>query len=205
MIADGLLSRVAGAALVKGNAVRLLRDAADNYPAWLEAIAAAERTIHFENYIVEADEVGRAFADALATKARQGVAVRVLYDWMGTFGRAPASFWQRLRDAGAEVRCFNPPSLASPLGWLRRNHRKTLSVDGRVGFVSGLCVGRDWVGDPARGVAPWRDTGVEIRGPAVVDLASAFGRSWGEAGAPIAFGDRPKAAEVEPSNTAGIA
>ncbi len=205
MIADGLLSRVAGAALVKGNAVRLLRDAADNYPAWLGAIAAAERTIYFENYIVEADEVGRAFADALAAKARQGVAVYVLYDWMGNLGRAPASFWQPLRDAGAEIRCFNPPSLGSPLGWLRRNHRKMLSVDGRVGFVSGLCVGHDWVGNPSLGVAPWRDTGVEVRGPAVLDLENAFARTWGEAGAPIAFGNRPRVVEAEASTVAGIA
>src|SRR6185312_7914640 len=85
MIAEGLLSRVAGAALVEGNAVRLLRDAAENYPAWLDAIAAAERTINFENYIIDADEVGRMFADALIAKARQGVTVRVLYDWMGSF------------------------------------------------------------------------------------------------------------------------
>ncbi len=204
MVAEGLLSRVAGAALVEGNAVRLLRDGAENYPAWLEAIAAAEHSIHFENYIIEADEVGRRFADALAAKARDGVAVRVLYDWMGTFGRTPAQFWRRLRDAGAEVRCFNPPSLDSPLGWLSRNHRKTLSVDGRIGFVSGLCVGRDWVGDAARGVAPWRDTGVEIRGPAVADLERAFGRSWAAAGAPITLGD-PRPAAAAETTTPGIA
>jgi cardiolipin synthase len=185
MIADGLLSRVAGAALVEGNAVRLLRNAAENYPAWLEAIASAKRRIHFENYIIDADEVGRVFADALAAKAREGVAVRVLYDWMGAFGRTPAQYWSELRAAGVEVRCFNPPALASPFGWLRRNHRKTLSVDGRIGFVSGLCVGRDWVGDPARRRAPWRDTGVEISGPAVRDLDGAFAHTWGEAGGAI--------------------
>ncbi|HKW54623.1 MAG TPA: phospholipase D-like domain-containing protein, partial [Stellaceae bacterium] len=205
MIAEGLLSRVAGAALVEGNAVRLLRDAAENYPAWLDAIAAAERTINFENYIIDADEVGRMFADALITKARQGVTVRVLYDWMGNFRRTPAAFWARLRDAGIEVRCFNRPSLDSPLGWLSRNHRKTVSVDGRIGFVSGLCVGRDWVGDAARGIAPWRDTGVEIRGPAVVDIERAFRRSWSAAGTPITSDDdAPPAAAAAPDG-AGIA
>ena len=103
MIAEGLLSRVAGAALVEGNAVRLLRDAAENYPAWLDAIAAAERTINFENYIIDADEVGRMFADALIAKARQGVTVRVLYDWMGSFRKTPARFWAQLRDAYATL------------------------------------------------------------------------------------------------------
>jgi cardiolipin synthase A/B len=199
MIAEGLLSRVAGTAPVEGNAVRLLRDAPENYPAWLDAIAAAERTIHFENYIIAADEVGHKFAEALAAKARQGVTVRVLYDWMGNFVRTPARFWARLRDAGVEVRCFNPPSLDSPLGWLSRNHRKTVSVDGRIGFVSGLCVGRDWVGDAARGIAPWRDTGVEIRGPAVIDLDRAFARSWGAAGAPLVLVDPPPGATAEPT------
>ena len=96
-----------------------------------------------------------------------------------------------LREAGVEVRAFNRPRLDSPFGWLSRNHRKTVSVDGRVGFVSGLCVSDAWVGDPARGLAPWRDTGVEIRGPAVADLDAAFAQSWAEAG-----GD-PRAALAE--------
>ena len=152
MIAEGLLSRVAGATLVEGNAVRLLRDAAENYPAWLDAIKAAERWVNFENYIIDADEVGGMFADALIAKARQGVTVRVLYDWMGNFRKTPARFWAQLRDAGIDVRCFNRPTLDSPFGWLSRNHRKTVSVDGRIGFVAGLCVGHDWVGDPARGL-----------------------------------------------------
>src|SRR5437588_11202057 len=89
------------------------------------------------------------------------------YDWMGGFGKTSRRFWSRLRAGGVEVRCYNPPRLASPFGWLSRDHRTLLSVDGSVGFVTGLCVGRAWVGDPARGVPPWRDTGVDVRGPAV--------------------------------------
>ena len=204
MIAEGLLSRVAGATLVEGNAVRLLRDAAENYPAWLDAIKAAERWVNFENYIIDADEVGGMFADALIAKARQGVTVRVLYDWMGNFRKTPARFWAQLRDAGIDVRCFNRPTLDSPFGWLSRNHRKTVSVDGRIGFVAGLCVGHDWVGDPARGIAPWRDTGVEIRGPAVADIERAFRRSWSAAGTPIA-GDEPSPAAAAGTDGASIA
>jgi len=182
-------SRAAGAPLITGNRLRLLKDATENYPAWLEAIRTARRTIHFESYIIHADETGRQFAEALAEKAREGVHVRVIYDWLGSFGRASRRFWKRLMESGIEVRCFNPPRLDSPLGWLRRDHRKMLSVDGRVGFVTGLCVGRRWVGDPAKGIEPWRDTGVQIEGPAVADLEDAFAHMWALLGSPIPEAD----------------
>src|SRR4051794_34994367 len=81
---DQTFARVTGAPLVAGNALRLLNDAQENYPAWLEAIATAERTIHFENYMIYEDAIGFEFADALIAKARQGVSVRLLYDWMGS-------------------------------------------------------------------------------------------------------------------------
>ena len=71
------------------------------------------------------------------------------------------------------------------MGLLSRDHRKLLSVDGRVAFISGLCVGDDWVGDPARGLPPWRDTGVRIEGPAVADAERAFAASWATWGAPL--------------------
>lgn len=177
-----LLSRAAGAEPIPGNAVQLLRNGAENYPAWLAAIAAAKRTIHFENYIFRGDAIGQTFADALAAKARSGVAVRVLYDWMGCLGQVPFGFWRRLRNEGVEVRCFNRPRLDSPFSWLSRNHRKTVSVDGEMGFVAGLCVGDVWVGDPAKGLAAWRDTGIAIRGPAVAAIDAAFADSWAFAG-----------------------
>ena len=178
-------SRAAGAPLIPGNKLRLLKDATENYPAWLEAIRAARRTIHFESYIIHADDTGRQFAEALAEKARAGVRVRLIYDWLGSLGRASPRFWAGMIKNGIEVRCFNPPRADSPLGWLRRDHRKMLSVDGRVGFVTGLCVGRRWVGDPANGIQPWRDTGVQIEGPAVADLEDAFAHMWALLGSPI--------------------
>ena len=122
-----------------------------------------------------------------------GVKVRVLYDWLGTWGAR--RLWSQLRAAGAEVRCFNPPRLDSPFGWVSRDHRKTIAVDGEIGFVSGLCVSARWLGDPKRGVEPWRDTGIEIRGPAVADLEEAFARIWASTGTPIArrgAGPRPR-------------
>ncbi|MGH7383830.1 MAG: phospholipase D-like domain-containing protein, partial [Candidatus Rokuibacteriota bacterium] len=159
-------ARAAGTPLVTGNEVRLLRDADENYPAWLEAIAAARRTIHFESYIIHDDETGQEFARALKARAAEGVRVRVIYDWLGAVGKTSRRFWRDLREGGIDVRCFNPPGLSSPFAWISRDHRKMLAVDGRVAFVTGLCVGRAWVGDPARGVEPWRDTGIAVRGPA---------------------------------------
>ncbi len=189
ILSDQAFSRAAGAPLLSGNRVTLLRDATENYPAWLEAIRTAKRTIHFESYIIHGDEVGWQFYEALAAKVREGVHVRLIYDWMGALGRAYRDFWHALKSSGVEVRCFNPPRLDSPLGWLRRDHRKMLSVDGRVGFVTGLCVGKEWVGDPERGIEPWRDTGVQIQGPAVADLERAFAQMWGLLGPPIPADD----------------
>ena len=193
--ADQALSRAAGAPLVDGNDVRVLRDGAENYPAWLAAIEAAESFIHFDSYIVHDDRTGQLFADALIARARSGVRVRVVYDWVGALRATPRAFWYRLEDAGVEVRAFNPPSPLRPLAWLSRDHRKMLAVDGRVAFVSGLCVGDDWVDTPGR--PAWRDTGVEIRGPAVADVHDAFAEIWAASGgAPLPDDERPPGQSV---------
>jgi cardiolipin synthase len=185
VFADQAFSRAAGAPLIPGNSVRLLRDAGENYPAWKEAIRQARRSVHFECYIIHDDDIGREFATLLAQKARAGVRVRVLYDWMGAIGRSGWSFWRRLRRAGVEVRCFNPPRVDSAFGWLSRDHRKTIIVDNRVAFVTGLCVGRHWAGNPQRRIAPWRDTGVAIEGPAVAEVEGAFASTWSACGGPL--------------------
>jgi cardiolipin synthase len=204
ILSDQAFSRAAGAPLVPGNRVKLLRDATENYPAWLEAIRTAKRTIHFESYIIHGDDVGWEFCEALAAKVREGVRVRLIYDWMGALGHTYRHFWRSLKSAGIEVRCFNPPRLDSPLGWLRRDHRKMLSVDGRVGFVTGLCLGRQWVGDPQRGIEPWRDTGVQIQGPAVADLERAFAQMWKLLGPPIAPEDLANHAALEPEGDVAL-
>ncbi len=185
LLAEQVFSRTAGAALERGNSVRILKDAGENYPAWIEAIGRARKYVHFESYIIHNDEVGHTFASLLAGKARDGVRVKVLYDWLGALGKTPHRFWNRLRAAGVEVRCFNPPRADSPFGWLTRDHRKMISVDGETAFVTGLCVGRMWVGDPKRHVEPWRDTGVVIHGPAVADVDLAFSQVWELAGEPL--------------------
>jgi cardiolipin synthase len=199
--------RATGAPLIAGNSARVLKDATENYPAWLEAIEAAERTIHFESYIIHEDEQGQIFADALIAKARAGLRVRLIYDWLGALNATSNRFWKRLRDAGAEVRCFNPlclESLLRPFDLLNRDHRKMLAVDGRVGFVTGLCVGRMWVGDPARGVEPWRDTGVEVRGPAVAEIERAFAAVWAATGPPIPERELPHAGSIPPAGDVAL-
>src|SRR6187399_1014156 len=172
--ADQMFSRSAGAALVGGNAVRVLRDATENYPAWEKAIGEARSTVHLEMYIFHRDRTGRRFVDLLASRARDGVKVRVVYDWFGC-GLGPLlGLFRPLLQAGGEVRVFNPPSFRTALGWVRRNHRKLIAVDGRVAFVSGLCIGEAWEGIPSRKLEPWRDTGVEIIGPAVAMAEHSF-------------------------------
>jgi cardiolipin synthase A/B len=199
LLADQAFARTAGAPLVSGNRVRLLKNAEENYPAWLEAIHAAQQAIAFESYIIYDDDIGSQFADALMAKAREGVRVRVLYDWLGGLGKTSPRFWRRLSRAGVEVRCFNPPRVDSPLGWVSRNHRKSVCVDNRIAFVTGLCVGRVWVGDPTHGIEPWRDTGVEVRGPAVADIARAFAQAWSEAGPPLPADEVPDQESIPPA------
>jgi cardiolipin synthase A/B len=183
--AEQPLSRAAGAPLIHGNRIRLLKDAVQNYPAWIEAIESAQKWIHFESYIIHEDEAGHRFADLLSSKARERVKVRVIYDWVGSLGNASNRFWRRMAAAGVEVRCFNRPALSSPFSWSNRDHRKLISVDGRIAYVAGLCVGQSWIGYPNRNLEPWRDTGVEIQGPAIEAIEKAFTETWALSGDPL--------------------
>ncbi len=203
-MAEQVFSRAAGAPLVVGNSIRMLVDAEENYPTWLGCLESASRTIHFEMFIIQEDEVGFQFAEVLARKAREGVRVRILYDWMGGLFKTSGRFWQRLREAGVEVRCFNPPRVDSPIGWISRDHRKVIAVDGRIAFVTGLCIGQMWLGYPKRAIAPWRDTGVEIRGPAVADIESAFAEVWGVAGMPLPPDEVPARDHIEPAGAVAL-
>jgi cardiolipin synthase A/B len=194
---DRAFARIADSDLRLGNAVALLKDAKENYPAWLEAIRSAKRVIHFENFIIADDETGRLFAEALMERARAGVRVRVLYDWLGSSGRALPRFWNRLREAGVDARVFNPLRLTNPF-WIRRNHRKTITVDGRIGFVSGLCISDNWEG---RDNEPWRDTGLSLEGPIVADLDAAFADSWALSGSAIPRDELPDPLQIPPAGS----
>ena len=188
--------RSSGAPVVPGNAVRVLCDAEENYPAWFAAIESARETIHVEMYIVHNDRIGRRFRDLLVEKAQAGVRVRVLYDWFGSLRLSSINFWRPLMRAGGEVRVANPLRLDTVLGLVSRDHRKLLTVDGRIAFVSGLCIGDDWVGDEARGIAPWRDTGIEIVGPAVTDADAVFASAWQLWGDPLPEAEITRRAKI---------
>ncbi len=200
---DESFERVTDAPLIGGNSIRLLVDAAENYPAWMNAIRSAEDRIYFESYIIHDDEQGRIFADALIEKAQQGVEVKLIYDWMGGFSTS-RRFWKRLMQGGVDVRCYNPPRLSDPLGVLSRDHRKCLVVDGRIAFVSGLCVGQDWVGNPSTNTPPWRDTGVEVTGPAVADVEHAFADVWATMGPRIEPERLAKRSDIPDAGTSNV-
>jgi cardiolipin synthase A/B len=176
------MERATGAPRIEGNLVSLQFEGSSTFDRWLEAIDQARRFVHFENYILRDDRVGRAFRDALVAKARQGVPVRLVYDWVGCWA-TPRAYWKVFREAGVHVRAFNRPRLRDPLGVFQRDHRKLVCVDGELAFIGGFCVGVEWAGQGDE--PPWRDTGVEIRGPAAAAAAQAFERVWSEIGDPV--------------------
>src|SRR5450631_1971380 len=184
LLAEQAFSRAAGP-LVGGNTLDLLIDAPANYDAWLKAIRGARRRVLLENYMIRDDEVGCEFRDALVERARAGILVAVVVDWLGCLGQSSRRFWTSLRAAGGEVRVFNSPRLGEPFGWFSRDHRKLLVVDGIHGFLSGMCISAKWLGNPARNVPPWRDTGVAVRGPAVAAIEAAFAQNWDSLGPPL--------------------
>jgi cardiolipin synthase len=197
---EAALNRAAGARPIPGNRVSLLVDGPAAYDAMLGQIAGARQWIHLENYIIRDDRTGRRFADALCARARDGVTVRVLYDWLGSINTS-RRYWRDLARAGVEVRCFNPPHLVQVFANLTRNHRKLLVTDGACAVTGGQCIGDEWVGDPARGLAAWRDTGVVIAGPAAAALDAAFEQTWRASGGTIPRADHrvevPAAGEAE--------
>jgi cardiolipin synthase len=180
-MAGRALARAGGSRFIPGNATRLLVDGPEVFPAMLEAIRRAERWVHFENYIIREDATGERFAAALAERARAGVAVRVLTDWLGSRGlsRRRAAEW---RSAGVEFLRFNPPRVLDLLGNAARDHRKLVVTDAGTAIVGGLCIGDEWAGDAARGVQPWRDTAIQMDGPVAMALDHAFEQTWTLAG-----------------------
>ena len=186
------LFRATGASLIHGNHLRILRDAQENYPAWEAAIQGARKTIHIEMYIIHNDKSGRRFRDLLVAKAREGVKVRLIYDWFGSLSLLGRWMWKPLRQAGGEVRVANPPGMSSFFGWFSRDHRKLITIDRSQAFISGLCIGDAWIGNPKKRIPPWRDTGAEICGPAVADVEAAFAAAWKLAGGLIPPEELPR-------------
>jgi cardiolipin synthase len=175
------INRAAGGRPIPGNQVRLLIDGPCAYEAMLDVIATASRWVHFENYIIRSDDAGWRFAEALARRAREGVHVRVLYDGLGSWNTRRA-YWRFLRQSGVEVRAFRPLSPVDLVSNFSRNHRKLVVGDGARAVIGGLCIGCEWTGEHTPGEHAWRDTAVEVAGPAAAVLDQAFARTWEVAG-----------------------
>jgi cardiolipin synthase len=193
----GAMTRVSDAPLRGGNELGLLENGPATYEDWLAMIEDARRWVHLENYIFRADGIGRRFANVLCAKVREGVPVRVLYDWFGSWD-VPRSFWEELRWAGVEVRAVNPLTLQEPLDFLRRDHRKLLAVDGAYASAGGVCIGDEWLRRSPETGLPYRDTAVSVRGPAVADLERAFAGVWDQSGPPLPNGERPAVGDIPP-------
>ncbi|WP_313642260.1 cardiolipin synthase [Stenotrophomonas sp.] len=165
-----------GPGLVPGNKVTDLENGDEIFPAMLDAIRSARSTITFETYIYWSGTIGQAFADALAERARAGVKVKVMVDWMGSL-KMDNSLLQQIQDAGVEVHQYRPLKWYN-LGRLNnRTHRKLLVVDGKLGFTGGVGVADQWNGHAQDG-EHWRDLHFRIEGPVVAQIQAAFNDNW---------------------------
>jgi len=165
-----------GPALVQGNRVETLLNGDEIFPAMLLAIRSATKTITFETYIYWSGDIGRKFADALAQRARDGVRVHVILDWVGS-QRIDQSSLEQLRRAGVEVCRYHPPDWYTINRLNNRTHRKILIIDGRIGFTGGVGIGDKW-GGHAQDPEHWRDTHFRVEGPAVAQMQAAFTDNW---------------------------
>ena len=172
------MGNLLGPGFVPGNRVTPLNNGDEVFPAMLEAIRSARRTITFESYIYWSSRIGREFTNALVERARDGVRVHVIIDWAGS-QQVDRDDLTRLRQAGVEVELYRP------LHWYHldrlnhRTHRKLLVVDGRVGFTGGVGVADQWLGH-AQDREHWRDSHFQAEGPVVAQLQAAFMDDWFE-------------------------
>jgi cardiolipin synthase len=165
-----------GPPLVHGNRVDTLVNGREIFPAMLAAIQSARKTVTFETYIYWSGRIGKEFADALADRARSGVRVHVLVDWVGS-SRMDSKYLDTMKKAGVEIEKYHPPRWYTLHKLNNRTHRKLLIVDGRVGFTGGVGIADEWDGN-AEDPAHWRDTHFRLEGPAVAQMQAAFVDNW---------------------------
>ena len=191
---------IVGSPLTAGNRVVLLQDGPATYGAMLAAILAARDHINMETYILDDDDVGQRFAQALIDKQRQGVQVHLIRDSVGTIG-TPVAFFERMAASGIKVLEFNPinPSVVRKDWELnQRDHRKLLIVDGRTAFLGGINISSVYSGGSAgqgmrarpEASPAWRDTDLQLEGPVVAELQKLFLATWeSQKGDPLAAKD----------------
>lgn len=170
------MSVLLGPPLLEGNRVDTLVNGKQIFPAMLAAIRAARKSITFETYIYWSGKVGEQFASTLAERARSGVHVHLLVDWVGS-SKMNSALLDSMRTAGVEIEKYHPPSWYTISKFNNRTHRKLLVVDGRVGFTGGVGIADEWDGN-AEDADHWRDTHFRIEGPAVAQMQAAFIDNW---------------------------
>ncbi|MBV2357147.1 cardiolipin synthase B [Streptomyces sp. J2-1] len=172
------LERLIGVAATEGNELTPLRNGDEIFPAMLTAIRSARHTIDMMTFVYWRGQVARDFATALAGRARSGVRVRLLLDGFGA-KEIEGDLLTEMEDAGVQVAWFRKPLYLSPFKQNHRCHRKALIIDERTAFTGGVGIAEEWCGD-ARGPGEWRDTHVQVRGPALDGIAAAFAQNWAE-------------------------
>lgn len=177
-----------GSNLLAGNHVETLANGDEIFPAMLEAIDSATESVNFETYIYWSGSIADRFAQSLSARARAGVEVRVLMDWVGS-NRMDPELIEQMEEAGVHVVRFRPVRWYTLTRINNRTHRKLLIVDGRVGFTGGVGVGDEWLGD-ARRPEEWRDTHYRVTGPVVAMMQGAFSDNWVEDTSEILQGSR---------------
>ncbi|HSW20297.1 MAG TPA: cardiolipin synthase [Ramlibacter sp.] len=170
------MAMLLGPTIVPGNKVRELLNGDQIFPAMLEAIRSAKRTVLFETFIYWSGEIGTEFAQALSERARAGVHVHVLLDWVGST-KVDKQLVQLMRDAGVEARMFHPLRWYNLGRMNNRTHRKLLIVDGQVGFTGGVGIAPQWTGH-AQDPQHWRDSHYRVEGPVVAQMQSVMLANW---------------------------
>jgi cardiolipin synthase len=172
------MERLIGIAATEGNLLTPLRRGDEIFPAMLGAVRGARHTIDMMTFVYWRGEIARQFAEALAERARAGVRVRLLLDGFGA-RQIERRLLDEMDEAGVKVAWFRKPAWVSPFKQNHRCHRKALIVDEHTAFTGGVGIAEEWCGD-ARHPGEWRDTHVEVRGPAVDGIAAAFAQNWAE-------------------------
>lgn len=170
------MSLLLGPAIVGGNKVIALQNGNEIFPAMLLAIRSAQTSITFETYIYWSGEIGEKFTQALSERARAGVPVSVIIDWVGST-KMEQSQLDSMQAAGVQLHRYRPLHWYNIGRMNNRTHRKLLVVDGRIGFTGGVGIADQWTGgggDPEH----WRDTHFRIEGPVVAQLQAAFNDNW---------------------------
>jgi cardiolipin synthase len=171
------IEELIGTSFCNNNHVQLLESGRETFRKIIGCISDARNFICAEFYIFRDDDTGRALADKLKEKSRQGIQVYILYDHFGSFWTS-RSFWSDMETAGIHLRASHPFVWTSPRRYIYRNHKKLLVIDGVKAFTGGFNIADEYHGFRGKKYKVWRDTGIYLEGPIVSRLFDIFRESW---------------------------